>query len=735
MTTQKHLQDPHAKREAEKYSRPVPSREFILQHIKDASTHSASLDQLIEHFNLTDDFEREAFRRRLSAMVRDGQLVKNRTGKYRLIKASEVIRGHVIGHREGFGFVAPEDNTSHIFLPAHEMRKVFDGDVVNVRITDVDRRNRREGIITEVIERKRRFIVGQFLIEGRIGFVEPDNQKITQSIIIPLEDRMNAQPGQIVSAEIVNAPTMKNRAIGRIVEILGDYLAPGLEIEVALRSFDLPHEWDENVRRELAKLPLTITNDIIQERIDLRTLPLVTIDSETAKDFDDAVYCEKSGHGWKLYVAIADVSHYIQPNTALDDSAKERGTSVYFPHQVIPMLPELLSNELCSLTPNTDRLCVVCEMNIDRLGEVTRYKFYRAAMHSHARLTYNQVFAMLNQKQRDLQQQFRNILPHLFNLQQLYQALLHNRQARGAIDFDTRELELMLDIERKIEKLVPVKRNEAHRIIEECMLRANVCAAKFLSKHKLLALYRIHDGPKIEKIQQLRDYLKGLKLTLEGDDLPETKDYANLLAQIADRPDAHVIQMLLLRSLSQAFYAPINDGHFGLAFEEYAHFTSPIRRYPDLVVHRAISNFLCHPVKTKTSPKKEQEAFAAMQKLGEHCSMTERRADEATREVLKWLKCEYMIDRIGEEFSGVISGVSSFGLFVELGDTYVEGLAHISTLGDDHYIFDQAQHCLIGKRTKKTYRIGDAVTAVITKIDLHSRQIDLLLTAKNKKRK
>lgn len=727
MKTWNPKQDPFASREKSKYKHPVPSRELILDFItKHKGAYSRK--QLIAHFNLQTEFEKEAFRRRLRAMVRDGQLIKNRKAKYSLIKASDLIRGHILGHKEGIGFVRPEDGTKDIFLPAHEMRKVFDGDLVNVRIIGMDKRNRREGLIIDILERKHKQIVGKFFIESGIGFVEPDNTRIAQDIIIPPQNQLDAKVNQIVIAEIITPPTKRAYAIGRIVEILGDYMAPGMETEVAIRAFGLPHEWPKELQDEIKQLPEEILTKDQPGRADLRDLPLITIDGEDAKDFDDAVYCEKKPKdGWRLIVAIADVSYYIKPNSALDKEANKRGTSVYFTGRVLPMLPHVLSNGLCSLKPNVDRLCIVCDMSISSSGEISRYRFYKAIIRSHARLTYTKAAKIL-EGDAQLIKQYKNIWPYLQNLHDLYKVLHKVREQRGALDFEMPEIKVEFGENRKIKRLYPIIRNDAHRIIEECMLCANTSAAKFLLKNKCDALFRVHDGPDATKFAELKEFLKELGLSLGGGDLPTPIDYARLIGKIQNRSDTHLIQIILLRSMTQAFYSPDNDGHFGLAYNEYTHFTSPIRRYPDLVVHRAICAVIDKSHKPKDLPDYEK-----LQTLGEHCSMTERRADDATQEALDWLKCEYMMDKLGQNFEGIISGVTGFGIFVELKNIFVEGLIHITALEDDYYYFDAARHQLIGERRGKNYRLGDTLKVKVARVSLEDKQIDFVpITTKHK---
>lgn len=716
------MTDPFAEREAQKYDNPIPSREYIMAYLQDCG-RLLRRDEITEALAITDPEQQEALRRRLRAMERDGQLVFTRRKGYGLAEKMNLVSGRVIGHKDGFGFVVPDDGSDDLFLNAWEMRRVFDRDRVLVRVTGVDRRGRREAVIAEVLEHKTAHIVGRLFTEGEVAFVAPDNKRISQDILIPPGEMGAAQSGQIVMVEITTQPSLRKQAMGRVTEVLGEPMAPGMEIEVAIRSHNLPHEWSAAVLEEIASLREEVSEADKQSRVDLRELPLVTIDGEDAKDFDDAVYCTRGRwkRGWKLYVAIADVSHYVQPNTALDREALNRGNSVYFPGNVVPMLPEILSNGLCSLKPNVDRLCMVCEMDINNEGKLTKYRFYPAVMHSHARLTYTEVAALLENPEQNTGRQ--TLLPHLQNLQALYQVLHRNREARGAIDFETTETRIVFGKDRKIEQIVPTVRNVAHRMIEECMLMANVSAARFLLKQKLPILYRVHTGPSIEKLLDLRSFLGELGLRLPGNKLPEPSDYAQLLKTIQGRPDAHLIQTVLLKSLSQAVYSPDNaEGHFGLAFDAYTHFTSPIRRYPDLLVHRTIRFVL-----SKQKAKLFTYDLPDMTEMGIHCSTTERRADEATRDVTDWLKCEFMRDRVGEEFDGIITHVTGFGLFVELQDIYTEGLVHVTALKNDYYQFDASKHRMQGERTGTVYRLGDRLRVRVVRVDLDDRKIDFEL--------
>lgn len=713
--------DPHAEREAQKYDRPIPSREFIMQLLEEQAM-PLNLQQVAKALDLHEDSDLEALRRRMRAMERDGQVIRNRRGGYGLVSKMDLIRGRVIGHPDGFGFLVPDEGGDDLFLSHREMRSVMHGDRAVASVRGLDRRGRREGAIVEVLERANPQVVGRLFVEAGVGFLVPDNRRITHEILVPDDQRYGASHGQMVMVQILEQPAPHRQAIGRVVQILGDHMAPGMEIDIAIRAHGLREEWSPLVEAEIADLTDVVPEDAKRGREDLRSLPLVTIDGEDARDFDDAVWCEPHGEGWKLIVAIADVSHYVRPGTALDAEARERGTSVYFPERVIPMLPEILSNGLCSLNPEVDRLCMACEMVIDADGEVTGYRFLEGVMRSHARLTYDQVAAVVVERDPGLRERFAERVPQLEELYRLFQRLLATRERRGAIDFDTTETRIVFGPARKIERIVPVERNDAHRLIEECMLAANVCTADFLLENRIAALYRVHAGPSKEKLTALREFLGEIGLDLGGGEEPGAHDYGRLLQTIRERPDRHLIQTVLLRSLSQAVYTPDNIGHFGLAYDSYTHFTSPIRRYPDLLVHRAIRHLL-----KKASPAGFPYTKEDMVLLGEHCSMTERRADEATRDATDWLKTEYMLDKVGEEFDGVVTGVTNFGLFVELNDIYVEGLVHVTALDNDYYHYDPAHHRLTGERTGITYRLADPLRVRVAQVNLDERKVDFEL--------
>lgn len=731
--------DPFAEREAEKYEQPIPSREFILDLLKNADG-PLNRNQITRTLALKDYQEVEALRRRLKAMERDGQIMRNRKGAYGIVEKMNLIRGRVQAHRDGYGFLIPAEGGEDLYLNSRQMSTVFDGDEVLCRSGGVNFRGKQEGVIVEVIARNTRQLVGRLFDENGVVFVTPDNARIGHDIIVPREHVGDATVGQYVMVEITGQPGWRTPPTGKVIEVVGEHMAPGMEIDVAIRAYDIPHRWSEDVEHEARQLDTEPSEADKKQRVDLRHLPFVTIDGEDARDFDDAVYCEaKKSGGWRLWVAIADVSHYVKVGSALDREAHERGTSVYFPERVVPMLPEALSNGLCSLKPKVDRLCMVCEMTISAAGRLSGFQFYEGVIHSHARLTYTKVAAILDKKHPDgppFRVEYKRVVPHLQDLYGLYLVLRMAREERGAIDFETTETRIIFGPDRKIETIVPVVRNDAHKLIEECMLVANVATARFLEKHGLPALYRVHEGPTEEKLEVLREFLGELGLGLQGGDRPGPEHYQQLLASIADRPDAQVIQTMMLRSLRQAMYQPDNLGHFGLNYPAYAHFTSPIRRYPDLLVHRAIRCVIRSKQESKqvirvrgAKPLSREDIYPydmnAMLRLGEHCSACERRADDATRDVVAWLKCEYLQDRVGETMDGVISAVTGFGLFVELVDVYVEGLVHVSALDSDYYHFDQSKQRLIGERTRTVYQLGDSVRVQVARVSLEDKKIDL----------
>ena len=726
--------DPNYAKELAKYDNPIPSREFILQIIREQNS-PMSKEEIFAALSISEEEQQEAMRRRLRAMENDGQLVFTKRKCYALPEKLDLLKGMVIGHREGFGFLQVEGKKEDFFIPNVQMQKVMHGDYVLAQANGFDRKGRPEVRIVRVLEANKKQIVGRFFLEQGIGYVVPDDSRITRDILIPDNARLGARMGQVVVVELHPRTAPFFQPIGKITEILGENMAKGMEVEIAIRKHDIPHVFPSAVEKQLKKWDEDVPEEAKRGRVDLRDLPLVTIDGEDARDFDDAVFCQKQGKGWKLWVAIADVSYYVRPKSALDTEAYNRGNSVYFPNRVVPMLPEKLSNGLCSLNPQVDRLCMVCEITLSAKGKMTDYRFYEAVMNSHARLTYNKVAKIL-EKDTALCERYASLVPHLQDLHDMYQALVKARQQRGAIEFETIESKFIFNALGRIERIEPVVRNDAHKIIEECMILANIASANFMEKHQEPALYRIHAVPSEEKLTAFRSFLAECGLSLSGGNKPTPTDYAQLLEQIKQRPDHELIQTMLLRSMSQAVYSADNIGHFGLALEEYAHFTSPIRRYPDLTLHRGIKYLLA---KQKGSKRKTTDTggyhyqLDEMDVFGAHCSSTERRADDATREVADWLKCEYMQDHVGEEFDGVISSVTGFGFFVRLNDLFIDGLVHISGLANDYYLFDMPKQRLIGENSGMIFRLGDEVKVRVEAVSLEQKQIDFSLISSERK--
>ena len=719
--------DPFAAREAARYEQPIASRELITETLA-ANDGPMDADALAERLGLGAPDRFEALSKRLSAMLRDGQLLQNRKGEYAPAERMDLIAGSVIANPDGFGFLRPDSGAGDdLFLPPYEMRKVMHGDRVLASVTGMDRRGRREGAIVEVLERRLNRLIGRYTLDSGIGYVVPDDRRIQRNVLIPPDDRGEAQPGQLVVAEIVHAPDPRRPPIGRVLTVLGERLTASLAVQAAIHGHELPHEFPEDVLAQAAAVPVDVDAATARQRRDIRDLPLVTIDGEDAKDFDDAVYCEPNRGGFRLLVAIADVSHYVRPGTPLDDEAQKRATSVYFPGFVVPMLPETLSNGICSLKPEVDRLCFVCEMQVGRDGLVEKSEFYEAVMHSHARLTYTQVWNAIGEGVPDDDRdaalaKIGGLLPQVQRLHQLYQVLDKARQKRGAIEFETSEVRFVLGPQGEVTQAGMIQRNDAHKLIEECMIAANVEAAKFLLDAGVPAPYRDHDKPPEAKYADLEEFLKEFKLRLPPHGRVHPKDFRALLEKIRDRPDAALLESVILRSQSLAVYAPDNIGHFGLALEAYAHFTSPIRRYPDLLVHRAIKHAL-----SGRKPAQFEYSPSGMAALALQCSERSRRADEAQREVDERYRAAWMEQHVGGEFEGTISGVTSFGLFIELDESKVNGLVHVTQLPSDYYHFDPVRKTLTGERRGKEYRLGDRVRIVVLKASVEDRRIDFRL--------
>ena len=711
-------QDPFLAREQEKYSDPLPSREWVIELLEKKGV-PVSTEELATVLSIRED-EMEFFRRRLGAMVRDGQVHINRRGLVCVAEKLALVKCRIEAHSDGFGFAVPvekKDGDTDLVLYERQMRGLMHGDIVTVRPVGVDRRGRREGQVLDIIERANTTVVARLAKEGNIAVAIPEDKRISQSIVLDVGSIGDAKDGQVINVELTRYPEKNLPATGKVTEVLGDYADSGMEIEIAVRKHHLPHKFSPACLKAAGKIPANVKPAERKGRVDLRELPLVTIDGETARDFDDAVFAEKVGRNYRLVVAIADVSHYVKDGDGIDIDARERGTSVYFPRRVIPMLPENLSNGICSLNPDVERLCMVCDMIVTNMGNVKSYEFYPAVMRSHARLTYTQVWQWIESgEQHDLK-------PQIDTLYKLYQKLLAKRQQRGAMEFDSIETQMIFNDNGKIDRIEPVVRNEAHRLIEECMLAANVCAAEFLLKNKHPSLYRNHKGPTPEKLETLRTQLALLGMALGGGDNPTPKDYAALAEQFTGRPDKELLQVMLLRSMQQAMYEAKNDGHFGLAYQSYTHFTSPIRRYPDLTVHRAIKAVLLG----------ETYQVDSWQGLGTHTSYTERRADEASKGVENWLKTYYMQDKVGEVFAGRISGLTNFGLFVTLNDLYIDGLVHISDLGEDYFNYRPEIMAIEGERSGVQFKMGDAVVVRVASANLDTGKIDLSLISGGEK--
>ncbi|MGB5131340.1 MAG: ribonuclease R [Steroidobacteraceae bacterium] len=717
-------QDPRFREESERYGKPVPSREHLLKTLADAR-QPLSFDVLAERLAIQDRALRQALTKRLGAMVRDGQLLLNRAGEYCLIDRLQLVVGTVSGHRDGFGFLVPDTGGDDLFLPYREMRLVMHGDRAAARVTGRDERGRPEGSIVDVLERRTKQVAGRFSLEAGVGFLVPDNRRISHRIVIPPQEVGTARHGDLAVVEIIEQPSRNRDPVGRVTRVLPQGGSADTAIDLAIASHGLPHEFGAAAIREARKFGREVDSAGRSGRLDLRELPLITIDGEDARDFDDAVWAQESGAGYRLIVAIADVSHYVRTGTELDTEARERATSVYFPNRVLPMLPEPLSNHLCSLMPGVDRLCMICDMQVTKAGRVSASTFHSAVMRSAVRLTYTQAAAMLEGRDHKARREMTAILPSLECLQRVYESLRRWRETRGALDFEAPEVKVLVNEAGSVTDIREYPRNDAHRLIEECMIAANVEAARFLKKHRMPALFRIHGRPEEERIQDLKRFLslRGVHLDIEGDLAPARLQKA--LKLIAARPDAGVLQNAIIRSLPQALYQPLNIGHFGLALAEYAHFTSPIRRYPDLLVHRGIRHALAGGTAAdfEHSPRE-------MEVLGQECSMRERRADEAARSVVAYLKCEYMRPKVGEEFDAVATGVAEFGVFVQLKGIQVDGLVHVTSLPRDYFRFHEGDRTLVGERTGMRLSIGDELRVRLIRVDSAERKIDFELVDK-----
>ncbi len=720
--------DPFYAREQQKYGdNPLPSREFILNWLE-AQGKLLTFAQIARAFGM-DKAEGEKLQFRLKAMLGAGQLMCNRQGRFGVARKMDLEAGFVVAHQEGYGFFSPENGEADGFIPPKYMAELMHGDKILARVKDVDERGRKDYAPVEILERAQKRIVGKLTVQQGVWSLIPDNRRLTHRLIIPAGALGGGKAGQVVIGEITAYPSRYQQPIGKVVAVLGEAMAAGMEVDIAIENHNIPAKFPEAVRTQCETIPDALRDSDYEGRLDLRHLPFVTIDGITARDFDDAVYAEKRGENYRLYVAIADVAHYVQPDSPLDIEAYNRGTSVYFPDRVIPMLPEKLSNGLCSLNPDVDRLAMVCEITLAADGSIKRSAFHDAVIHSHARLTYETVEEILFRDNTLLHESFAALKRPLDNLQAVYRILRAARLSRSVIDFHASEPEFIYDSEGKIETIKARDRLESHRLIEECMIVANICAAKYIGRHKLPALYRVHDHPSAERLGKLIDFLGKRGIKWQGSlDNATPEQFSALLAQCSDRPDFAQIEIMVLRSMSQAIYIPENRGHFGLALEHYAHFTSPIRRYPDLLVHRAIR----HQLHGGSRDNYRYSAESMVEK-GKHCSMTERRADEATRDAMDFLKCEFMSHRIGETFTGRIANITNFGLFITLDDIYIDGLVHVSALTNDYYHYNAETFTLNGERSGYRFALMDAVEIQVAKVDIDDRKIDFeLLSHKGK---
>ena len=699
----------------QRYEHPIPSREDITATMESAG-RPLTLVSLAGQFGIKGEPHRKALEKRLRAMVRDGQLLRNRAKEYCLTHHLDLVTGQVQAHRDGFGFLTPDDGDEDIYIPSREMASLWDGDRVAVRVSESHRG--KEGRVVEILERATEEVVGRLVRERGIDLVVAEGGARV-NVLIPRDEMGGAKTGDMVRAEIVKHPTLRTDAIGKVIRVVGRFDDPGMETTIAILSHGVPHEWSPAVEAHAAGLPTHVPARAKRGREDLRKLPLVTIDGADAKDFDDAVYCEPQGGGWRLIVAIADVSHYVEPGTELDDEARARGTSVYFPDQVVPMLPEALSNGLCSLNPHVDRLCLCCDMSVSPTGEVTRSRFYEGLMRSAERFTYEETAELLDGKQLDGRKQQRKT--QIENLREVYQAFARKRRRRGAIDFDRPETAIELDERGQVKDVHAVERLVTHRIIEECMIAANVEAAKRLRKARIPGLYRVHEGPDPEKTEELMLFLRTLGLKLSSPSNIQPRDLSRIIDRAAGGPEAELIETVILRSMKRAIYQPKNVGHFGLALPAYAHFTSPIRRYPDLLVHRAIKHVLRHG-----GAKGFRYRMPEMEQLGEHCSRAERRADEAVWEVEERLKCAFLKARIGEEFEVVVASITPFGLFVRLADLHIDGLVHVTSLPRDYYHREEGGTVLKGENTGNRYRLTDRLQVRLVNVDVEERKLDFV---------
>ncbi|MDP6436465.1 MAG: ribonuclease R [Gammaproteobacteria bacterium] len=710
-----------SRKKKQPYKHPVPDANGILEVLQDRGV-PLSLAALAKTFELRDEQDRKALQRQLKKMLAAGQLLKNRRDEYCLLAKLDALTGKVSGHPDGFGFLVPDDGGEDIYLPFHEMRALLDGDRVAVRLSGRGRNGRRKGAVVEILERGKTTVVGQFRREHGVAYVVEAAARSPHHFMVARGEAGGAENGQMVKLEIIEYPSERREAQGKVISVLGAPDDPGMLTTLAIESFGLRTGWSRAVNKAADQLGTSVRESHIKGRVDLRDTPLVTIDGADARDFDDAVFAEPSGDGWRLVVAIADVSHYVQSADAIDNEAHKRGTSTYFPDQVVPMLPEALSNGLCSLNPRVDRLCLVCDMQLTSGCKVSKSKFYKAVMRSHERLTYSEVAAVMEQRDAKERKRLAHVLPQLENLYEVYRGFARARKRRGALDLELPEVRITLDADHHIESVAPRHRNDAQRVIEECMITANVQAAKFLRRHRLATLYRVHPGPEEDRFEELRLMLQELGFKVAAEARKQPRALNKILAALSNRPDFPMLATAVLRSMSQAVYQPANEGHFGLALDAYTHFTSPIRRYPDLLVHRGITHIL-----DGGKPGAFGYKLPAMELLGKNCSELERQAEAASRHVESRYKCIYIKEHVGSEFDGVVTGVTHFGLFIMLEDLFVEGLVHVTNLSNDYYHAEHGGLRLTGERSGASYGLGDQLRVRVTRVDVEEARIDLQL--------
>jgi ribonuclease R len=703
------------------------SRDHVLALMRDRVHHPAAMRELLQVLRVPKD-EHHSFKRHVKSLVSSGDLIQIRGNRFGLPEKMDLYVGRLQAHPAGYGFVTPErpldSGGGDIYIGNTHLNDAMHGDRVVVRIERVKEGGRAEGRIIRILERANEWIVGRYDRDADgMGYVVPFDRRVLMDIVVPPGQEGGASPGEMVTLELTRWPTSTRGAIGRVADVLGAIDAPGVDTEIIIRKHGIPDAHSPDAIAEALKLGASVAEKDIRGRTDFRHLVTVTIDGEHARDFDDAITIEKlaNGHFW-LGVHIADVSHYVHEGSALDREAYDRGTSVYFPERAVHMFPSELSTGLCSLNPRVDRLVQSCFMEIDRQGKVLRREFHDGVINSNERMTYTAVNGILTDRDPALIVQYQPLVPMFEQMRELFQILNDARRRRGSIDFDLTEAEVIVDEGGAVEAIIALQRNVAHRIIEEFMLLANETVATYLEEQEAPALYRIHEEPDILKVAKFEDFISGFGYSLAAPPSGLTpRHFQKLVERVHGKPEEKPIAMLMLRTMQKARYAPENRGHFGLAAPSYTHFTSPIRRYPDLVVHRAL-----RAARHKLLDEEQKDDLREdLPEIARHTSEMERRADEAERELLQWKKVKFMADKVGDEFEGFVTGVAAFGLFVELIEHFVEGMVHVSTMADDYYRFIEGAHMLRGENTQKVYRLGDKVKVQVIRVNMEMRQVDL----------